>query len=331
MTRILWLTPNKPADISVGRRRIADHLEREGIDVTLRGTTLATAARSFRERDRYDAIVGTTRAGALVGATIRLAGGPPLVVDHVDPIEQFVETAPVPLGLAVRILEDVSFGVADHVLYVYDEETSRVTKRATAYTRTDLGVDYDRFVDPAPEAIEHARELLGQYKLRDDVAVYVGGLEPIYHVEELLAAFDHLEGWSLVIAGAGSLRSTVERAADGREIIYLGTVDHGTVPGLLRAADVGVCLVNDAHTLKTLEYGAAGLPIVQVCGDAEERFGDMMTYCDPEAHSVAAAIQQAAARNGEQLGDYVRQYDWEKIAETYRNVLVRAADGASKP
>jgi len=45
--RVLWLTPDKPDNISVGRQRIADHLETRGFDVTLRGTTPRTVLRSL--------------------------------------------------------------------------------------------------------------------------------------------------------------------------------------------------------------------------------------------------------------------------------------------
>jgi len=76
--RVLWLTPDKPEDVSVGRRRIAERLERDGFDVTLRGTTPRTALRSLREcaAGRYDAVVGTTRAGAFVAAAAKLLGTP---------------------------------------------------------------------------------------------------------------------------------------------------------------------------------------------------------------------------------------------------------------
>lgn len=330
MTRVLWLTPDKPADISVGRRRLADHMERSGVDVTLRGTTPRTAWRALRERDEYDAVIGTTRAGALVGAVLRLAGGPPLIVDHVDPIRQLAETASRPLAAAVGTLEVGAFRVADHVLYVYDEEQGRVARHASASTKTALGVEYDRFADPDPGAVSAARERLPD-GIEDRIAVYVGGLEPVYHVEELLAAADRLDGWSLVVAGAGSLVERVERAADGRNVVYLGTLDHGTVPGLLALADVGVSLVDDPHTLKVLEYGAAGLPVVQLRGRAEARFGDRVVYCRSDPSDVAAAIERAAGTDPSTLREYVRRFDWAEIAGTYLGVVESVTASPSQP
>ncbi|EMA45096.1 glycosyltransferase [Halococcus saccharolyticus] len=334
--RVLWLTPDKPADISVGRRRIAEHLRKDGIDVTLRGTTPRTVLASLRERDRYDVVVGTTRSGAMAGTVLKLLGTP-FVVDHVDPIRQFADTHSSELALAVRVAENVAFTLADHTLYVYDEERDRVRRYARAATATDLGVAYDRFADPDPESVERARDRLAAAGIdaSDRVAIYVGGLEPIYHIEALLAAMEHLDDWTLVVLGAGSLAEHVERAArDHENVVFPGTVDHDAVPGYLHAGDVGVSLVDDPHTLKVLEYAAAGLGVVQARGLAEERFGEHVTFCEPTPMAIARAVRRAddgEADDEDEAGDgsaateafqaFVREFDYERVAATYGKVL----------
>jgi glycosyltransferase involved in cell wall biosynthesis len=324
---VLWLTPDKPADISVGRRRIADELESEGIGVTLRGTTPRTLFASLRERGEYDAVLGTTRSGAFAGALLKLAGTP-LVVDHIDPIRQFAETHPRPLSTAVRAAENLAFRLADHTLYVYDEERERVRRYARDTTRTDLGVSYERFSNPDSEVIEEACERLHEAGIDADerVAIYVGGLEPIYHIEELLAAMEHLDGWRLVVLGAGSLAPAVERAAERENIVFLGTVAHEAIPGYLHAADVGVSLVDDPHTLKVLEYAATGLSVVQARGRAGERFGKYVEFCDPTPRKIAAAIERAGERGGQEaFREYASRFDYERVAETYRPVITEVA------
>lgn len=320
--RVLWLTPDKPDNISVGRRRIADQLADRGVAVTLRGTTVGTVLRSLRERGEYDAIVGTTRAGAIAGVLLKLVHGRPLVVDHVDPIRQFEETHPRWLAAVVRLLEDVSFAAADRVLYVYREECDRVGRYASAAEKTDLGVDFERFADPDPAVVEGARARLDEFDLEENVAVYVGGLEPVYHLEELLAAMTRLPDWSLVIVGDGSLREAVSAAADELENVhFLGSVPHEAVPGFVQLADVGVCLVDDPHTLKVLEYGAAGVPTVQAAGRAEARFGDRVEFCSLEPAEIAAAIRRAGERDGERLRSFVENYDWRTISEDYSETI----------
>lgn len=325
--RVLWLTADKSAEISVGRERIADYLVADaGYEVTLRGTTPRTVAGELWDPGGYDVVVGTTRAGAIAGTTIRAASGTPLVVDHVDPIRQFEATHPRPLATAVRQLENLAFAVADHVCYVYAEEGPRVRRYARATTRTALGVEFDRFAEPDSASVAAAESRLDALGVRENVAVYVGGLEPIYHVEVLLDAAAHLDDWTVVLVGTGSLEGEVaRRAARSGGVEYLGTVPHEDVPGYLHAADVGVCLVDDPHTLKVLEYLAAGLPVVQHRGRAEGRFGDLLTYTEPSPAAIAAAIRSAGTEVGradrERGRAFAERFDWRAVAETYREVI----------
>lgn len=327
---ILWLTPDKPDNISVGRQRIASRLRQAGHAVTVRGTTPGTVRQSIGERGRYDAVVGVTRSGAFAGVAVAGLHRIPLVVDHIDPISQFAETERRWLTPFVRVGENVSFRIASHVMYVYEEEETRVRRYSPDATKTALGVDYDRIANPSDRIERRAEALLADYDLRENVAIYVGGLEPLYNLEPLLTSLDSLADWSLVIAGAGTLEDTVRRSADGERIAFLGTVDHELVPGLLHAADVGVSLVDDPHTLKVLEYGAAGLPVLQLAGRAEHRFEDRVTYCEADPESIAEGIRTASERSGEQLHDYVSQFDWGRIAQSYEQVLTATVQAASQ-
>ena len=359
-TRVLWLTPDKPANISVGRRRIAAQLEGRGFEVVLRGTTATTLVRSFRDREGFDAVIGTTRAGAIAGAVVSMVQECPLIVDHVDPISQLERTASRPIATTVRWLENAAFTLAAHVLYVYPEEAPRVSRFAASSTKTDLGVDFDRFANPSSDAIRAAETRLEGMDLGDRIAIYLGGLEPIYHLKELLGSVENLEDWTLVIVGDGSLSGLVHRAATRSEgIEFLGSVAHEAVPGYLHVADVGVCLVNDPHTLKVLEYGAADLPVVQLRGRAEERFGGLVEFCSTDPADIARAIEAAYDRSegvdrtaeagraegpnranrderttrdvrggrsetkevSESLRAFARRYDWAEIATDYESVL----------
>ena len=287
------------------------------------GTTVTTIRSAIAERDRYDLLIGTTRAGAIVATVIGRATGKPVVVDHVDPIRQFRENNSQFLHAPVRLTENVAFRLANSVLFVYQEERERVSKYAKRCVKTELGVDYERFSNPDLEVIDRACEHLSEHELQENVAIYVGGLEPIYHVDELLSAVSNLSDWSLVVLGEGSLRESVEKAADRRENIhYLGLVPHEIIPGYLHLSDVGMSLVNDPHTLKLLEYGAAGLSVVQAAGRAEERFGDLVEYADPNPRSIADAIERAENQdNLDELQSFAAQFDWEGITEDYQEVL----------
>lgn len=320
--RVLWLTPNKPENISVGRERIATHLRASGHEIDIRAGRPGTVASVLRSGTDYDAIVGTTRAGAIFGAVLKVVTGTPLLVDHIDPISQFEATAAWPLAFAVKHLEHLAFRVADCVCYVYPEEQARVERHARAATKTDLGVDFERFLNPGEEVIADARAHMDDLGLAENVAVYVGGLEPIYHIEPMLKSVAHLDGWSLLVLGSGSLESSVAAAAaDSEQVVFPGTVPHETVPGYLHAADVGVSLVDDPHTLKVLEYGAAGLPTVQLAGRAEAKLGDAVGYCSTDPADIAAAIERAAGTDATALRDLASEYAWSAIAATYAREL----------
>ena len=328
-TTVLWLTPDKPENISVGRRRIAERLRERGFDVTMRGTTPRTVLASLRGYKQYDVVVGTTRAGAIAGIGLKLLGLP-LIIDHIDPIRQFTATRSRPLSFAVRLAENAAFALADHVLYVYAEERERVERYARDATETDLGVAHDRFADPEPTTVTRAREHLDEDGVGLDapIVVYVGGLEPIYRIPELLAAMAFIEDWTLVVLGTGSLSKTVERAAGEREnVVFPGSVPHEDVPGYLHAADVGVSLVDDPHTLKVLEYAAADLGVVCARGRAENRFGSFVEFCDPEPRAIARAIEGAGERGAsEEFRERIREFDYERVAADYAAVLSAVAE-----
>jgi len=169
--------------------------------------------------------------------------------------------------------------------------------------------------------VSGARDRLGP--IDSKVAIYVGGLEPMYSIEAMLESVAHLDDWTLLVAGAGSLEGAVEAAAAESDAVrFLGTVPHESVPGYLHHADVGIALVNDAHTLKVLEYGAAGLPVVQLAGRAESRFGGLVGYTSRDPRDIATAVERAGASDaGPALQTHVRQFDWAAIAATYLEVI----------
>lgn len=198
---ILWLRPDKPDNISVGRHRIGIELERRGHVVDIQNTT-ATKFRTVLDDDP-DAIVGTTRLGAFVGTWKRFVSGTPLVIDHIDPISQLRRSHGPVTTWGVNQAEKIAFRLADHVMVVYDEELPRVQRYASNVTHTTLGVDYDRFSDPSTETVQAAHEVMTEH-IPDDgrVLLYVGGLEPPYHVPTVVNAMAHLDGWHLIVLGS---------------------------------------------------------------------------------------------------------------------------------
>jgi glycosyltransferase involved in cell wall biosynthesis len=323
---VLWYRPDKPEDVSVGRHRIAAILRERGHHVVVRNVT----GSDFRSvlRNRPDVVMGTTRLGAFVGAWKRLLHGTPLVVDHIDPIDQLGREHNRATVTGVAVGEALAFRLASHVMVVYERELPRVRRHSNAVTHTRLGVDFDRFANPNETVIDRVTNKLDG--LVDDDAklvTYIGGLEPEYNLDVAVEAMDHLDGWQLLILGDGSDRTLVERAAAKRgTVVYPGTVPHEEMPGFLAAADVGICLLDDPNTLKLLEYAAAGLPAVNLDGAARDRFGDLVEYCSLDPEDVARAVRTAAADAPiEAFRTFAADHSWDTIATEYERVLTAAA------
>lgn len=324
MTEILWLTPDKPDNISVGRRRIADGLRQRGHSVKQRAWSAADPARL--PLSGVDCVVATTTAAAGLASTTAL-GRPALVVDHVDPIRQAFERGGTAAGIVSNALERVAFRAADGVLFVYDEERRRVGRRASATRKTTLGVDVGAFTPPA-RLTERPIAVTDGGHLPDDYAVYIGALEPLYHIESMLIAAE-IGGFELVIAGTGSLTDRVEAAASGRpNVTYLGAIPPADVPPLLWHASAGLCLVDDAHTTKALEYACAGLPIVQARGTAEREMPtDGVAFVRPDQPDCVAQAAKRFVKDGadiDALETWAAGHDYERVINDYETMIQEA-------
>lgn len=325
--RILWLRPSKAENISVGRHRIAEKLREKGHTVNIQEATFQSFRRVLKED--HDIIIGTTRLGAFVGTWGKFVNGTPLVIDHIDPIEQFKRNNNFLLTWVVTQAEKLSFRYADHVIVIYEEEVPRVEKYAKSITKTSLGVEYESFSDPSEESVEEAWSMLSEHvEPEDKILIYVGGLEPIYRLPSICDAMEKLEDWQFIVLGDGSQRELVNTVAEKTDNIhYLGTVPHETIPGLMNHADVGISLVDDRNSLKVLEYGASGLSVVHIKGDAENLFEGMVEFCEPVSEDIACAVREAhESGSSEELRKLTEKRSWDEIAGEYEKVLWKAVN-----
>lgn len=318
---ILWLRPNKSENVSTHCYRIAEELEKRGHTVEIQNTTPS----SFFgvESNDPDVIIGTTRLGAMVGAWQKIRNGTPLVVEHVDPIDQLRRTHGRITTWATSQLEKACFWLSDHTLVVYEREAPRVQRYTSNVTMTSLGVDYDLFSSPPEKAVQQAEETLSDRIPSDEnILAYIGGLEPIYNLDKIVEAMDHLPGWHFVILGDGSQREWLEKIDRNRnDIHYLGTVSQEVVSAYLNLATVGISLVDDPNTLKVLEYGASGLPVVHIRGSAEKYFGDGVTFCLNKPEKIAEAIYEAKTSNVDVLRDLAKRHRWDRITDDYEEAI----------
>jgi glycosyltransferase involved in cell wall biosynthesis len=323
--KILWLRPKKPDNISVGRHCLASILRERGHEVEVKDTAFSDIISLDLSGFSPDVIIGVTRLGAFVGALEKKRHGIPLLVDHIDPIYQMKEREGWLKYIVAAQMEKFAFKNADHVMVVYEEEIPRVRRYNEEITHTDLGVEYKVFADPETEAIEKARSKIAEVGWSEkNILIYVGGLETTYNISEMVESMEYLDDeWVLLILGDGSLREYVERVDEERQdVCYLGTVPHEMVPGFIHESDVGVSLVDDRNSLKILEYGAAGLPVVSAKGDPEQLFEGMVEFCEPEPEDVARAVPKAYTDgSSDKLHKLTKRHSWKRIASVYEEAI----------
>src|SRR5207244_5780116 len=119
-----------------------------------------------------------------------------------------------------------------------------------------------------------------------------------------------------VVAGPAS-GATADRLRRGA-LRWLGPVPTEQVPGLLRAAAVGLVphhvgpLTASMDPMKVLEYLAAGLPVVSTPVALPPGVGDLVTVVDPDGFAAAAGA--AVGRRGNPDDPALTGRDWSAVA-----------------
>lgn len=330
---VLWLRPTKPDNISVGRERVAEHLRDMGYSVDILDASGLDAIRASLTafRANYDIIIGTVRMGLYVGTILSWLTDQPFVADVTDPIEQ-IDHLPSPLYKFLFEFEHVALKMADEAMFVYRSSYTSARRHGIDGNKVENAVNYEQFNDPDPDIIETAAAELNEAGLDDrPIAVYIGGLTPVYHIESILEAARRLETVQFLFIGDGELSETVAAAATTTEnVYYLGTYNHELMPGFLAVADIGLCLVDAEQPLKVLEYGAAGLPVIAVSGELQERFSDEdLLFVDPEKELIDPITDlvekpELAHHYGTNLNRRAASNNWTQVATQYKHAIERA-------
>jgi teichuronic acid biosynthesis glycosyltransferase TuaH len=167
------------------------------------------------------------------------------------------------------------------------------------------GVDVAAFAgDPAPPA-----GLPGA-----PFAVYVGAIEGRVELDLL----DAVAAAGLPVVVAGPADGATASRLQASNLHWLGPVPTDTVPGLLKAAAVGLVphrvddLTASMDPMKVLEYVAAGLPVVSTAVPLPPDVADRVTVVAPDGFAAAAV---AAAERGKPDEPALIGRDWTDVAE----------------
>ncbi len=193
------------------------------------------------------------------------------------------------------------------------------------------GVDLDRF-EIADRAV--AKDVLG---FEGPVVLCVGALIPRKGQDLLVQALPRLPGITLLFAGQGQYRRSLEKMAEelgvDRRIGFLGSVPHDRLPRIYAAADV-MALPSSSEGLANawVESLACGTPIVITdVGGARELLdrpeAGKIVDRDPEA--IAAAIGDILYNPPEReaVRDTALRFTWEANADLLLHHLKGIARG----
>lgn len=324
--KIIWVKPRKEKNISIDRERIAKTIGgkenygvqvKSGIDFNIMKLLLF---------GKYDCLIGTTRIGAFAGLIAKVRDKK-VIIDHVDPIEQFRVTDGKLKGKLVELVENLAFRFSDTVFITNEEDKLRVSKRAKRIIESRLGIDYESFANTSASAIERAESLLKSkdVNIRGQIVTYIGGFENIYHLDKLVLAMRLLEDWQLVLAGSGStegkLKDIVQKN-DMENVHFLGSLDHEFIPGILHFTNVCVTLCETPRQQKILEYAASKTPIV--APEKVKRMFPRIQATDLEPSEIASNIKKALKIPELWLADFqaeMQKYDYEKVAILYESAI----------
>lgn len=331
--RVLWLRPSKGENISVRRERLAEKLEAEGFEITIRdasGRDLPGAIWTALRGD-FDVIAGNVRVGLYVGYPLARLRGLPFLGDVSDPLSD-IESLPGPLYTFFECYEWEVLRRADAAVFVYESSAREARERGIDDAVTlPNAVDYDRFADPDESAVETARAILADHGVDTDrpLAIYLGVFEESYCIEEMLATAQLATEWEFVFLGEGPLVAAVRDAADRLDNVhYPGAFEYRLMPGFLSYADVGFCFKDAEQPLKLKEYGAAGIPAIVRPGELEAHYDrDELVFTDPEPAAIHETLEclraddQRRCEYADRLAVRAKEYSWADIAAEYRRLF----------
>ena len=166
------------------------------------------------------------------------------------------------------------------------------------------------------------------------VAGYVGVIDERLDLELISALAAALSDWEIRMVGPVIEKIDPDSVPRAANIRYLGKQPYDRLPELMADFDVALMpfAVNEAtrsiSPTKTLEYLAAGLPVVSTrVADVAAEYGDVVTLAD-DANAFAAACRLALAEDASERAERVRplleRMSWDAIAARM-DAIVREA------
>ncbi|MDP8911173.1 MAG: glycosyltransferase [Actinomycetota bacterium] len=243
-----------------------------------------------------------------------------LVYDVMDDLAAFAKAPPELAERHRQVLEE-----ADVVF-----TGGRSLHRAVSAVRPDAHL--------FPSGVDARHYAAARRRKRDSgrpVAGYVGVIDERLDLELIATLAAALPAWEIRMVGPVIEKIDRESVPRAPNIVYLGKQPYERLPELMAEFDVALMpfALNEAtrsiNPTKTLEYLAAGLPVVSTrVPDVVADYADFVTLAD-DGEAFAAACQQAIAEDAGERAERVQplldRLDWDAIAARMEAILRETA------
>lgn len=217
--------------------------------------------------------------------------------------------------------------LVDEVITVSEPVARHIFGPNPGVSIVPLGVDLAKFDPATVTPIQRDNDGI--------TAVYIGHLHPSRELESVVNAVavarEKIPNIDCLIIGDGDGRPSLERLAADRGVAdhveFVGSVAHDEIPRWLAAADIGLAYVADKPQyrhqppIKTVEYLAAGLPVVATNTEGNSQFvtEDVGVLTDGTATAYGAGLRDIAQRHRQfstaDLRAAVKRYDYAHTVE----------------
>ena len=204
----------------------------------------------------------------------------------------------------------------------------RSLQEAVADRRPDAHL-FPSGVDAAHYAPARERDGAGERP----VAGYVGVIDERLDLDLIAGLAAELPDWEIALVGPVIEKIDVDSVPQAPNITYAGMLDYDELPAAMRRFDVALMpfALNEAtrsiSPTKTLEYLAAGLPVVSTrIRDVVTDFGDVVELADDAsgfADACRRALESDTAERDAEVEPLLERLSWDGIATRMADRLER--------
>lgn len=230
--------------------------------------SLHTLFAGLLESFNADIIVGVGFWGGIAGALLSKIADTPFIYDYTDPYTELSGLGPFRVYYSIERFLPRASDLTVCVSYtLYDKAKSYGAKRIEIIPN---GFEPERFT-------LKNRSKSQCFPIGKKIVLYVGQVNRSYgfdiFIESALYVPDNI---LYVIVGSGpgarEVRALVENLHLNNKIKFIGYQPSERIPELINSSDVCIVPYSRESSIKLLEYGALGKPVVTFEGNVERRF-----------------------------------------------------------